>query len=774
MNQNTTKQTKGNQKINKRGNLNRLKNRFNYRKAILLAMSLLLIVNCSDDDKSSSSNTPDTTAPTVSSVTSESTTSITLIISENVFGTEITLTDFTISDVSTPTAVSSVNVSDNTITLMLSAAIVVADIPKISYMPTPTSNTISDAAGNALAEFSNQTITYDPGTRDPATGYQPTNTERPPTGGWVKALAAIRALMEYHKTREPDLNADPVEFSAADQIGAAYAHARGYTGEGVIVSNVGRRAIDRDHADLSTTGKLIDGYGADGDDSTTNAGTCSGATACGDDTLGTHITAIIAGESGNGGVQGIAYNAQIKPINIDINLDDFKAAKAAESLAQQDFNDKFSKGENTVAALAALRVAQTATTAASDTYHAKRTLAIQEASVVDKVACGVLKAADMTDNTMTAVGAAVCKPVAVMNNDWHAEVTVTYSESSNTYSHVSTQNFIIDPLDTRERKISTAEQMAWNNATANTVLVFAAGDNGRNSVNGMVKLYMDDSLTTRAMEGGAPKEVAWADIYETLNPGTPTVNVAGSYNTLLELAGFETLTGKILSVIALDENNIIHKYSNGCGSSTQDWCLGAPGVAINSAIPGTGSTAYSVESGTGQAAAHVSAAVAILKGAFLSLTPTQLVNKILDTADYIRIDSDPVGKTDGTNRVYGHGKLNLARATAPDSTVPTLSSASATSDTSITLFMSESVYGADITSANFTVTGVTPAPTVNAVSDVSGRTITLTLSGTAIASSHTDLKISYTYTMPGTSPITDAAGLPLAPFDLQTITNNVQ
>ena len=64
------------------------------------------------------------------------------------------------------------------------------------------------------------------------------------------------------------------------------------------------------------------------------------------------------------------------------------------------------------------------------------------------------------------------------------------------------------------------------------------------------------------------------------------------------------------------------------------------------------------------AAAHVTGAVAVLKGAFPNLNPTQLVSIILNTADYIPL---PTGEVAGsnTNAVYGHGALNLARATDP-------------------------------------------------------------------------------------------------------------
>ena len=115
-----------------------------------------------------------------------------------------------------------------------------------------------DCAGNgaelpcnpALLLRNCDTGSYITGGEDRPTGYEPPNTEAPPAGGWVAALAVVRTD-EYHKTRKN------TPFSAADQIGAAYAHARGHTGAGVVVSVVGD-TIGRAHPDF--TGQLVQGF----------------------------------------------------------------------------------------------------------------------------------------------------------------------------------------------------------------------------------------------------------------------------------------------------------------------------------------------------------------------------------------------------------------------------------------------------------------------------------------------------------------------------------
>ena len=106
----------------------------------------------------------DRTAPTVSSTSATTATTVDLEITEPVYGGIIASTDFTISGVVTPTTVTAIELIDNTdtIILTLSAQIIGSDTPLISY--TPGTNRIADAAGNQLAAFSNLNIdnNFDP------------------------------------------------------------------------------------------------------------------------------------------------------------------------------------------------------------------------------------------------------------------------------------------------------------------------------------------------------------------------------------------------------------------------------------------------------------------------------------------------------------------------------------------------------------------------------------------------------------------------------------
>ena len=463
---------------------------------------------------------------------------------------------------------------------------------------------------------------YNPGTRDTVTGYLPPNTEQPPAGGWVAALRTARGG-DYHAS------------GGADRIGAAYAHARGYSGiikgtsNSVTVSIVGESKIDRNHKDLSA--QWVDGYVANSENSREYAGTCRGIgthyTNCGavpnnafireKRRQNTHLAGIIAGRSGNGGIQGIAYNAKIKPIDIFIDTDTatIRDAEAANEAARDAFIAALDTPEEE-AALDAYRAAEDVLLEAYKPFHEKRAKAITQASGAN---------------------------IAVMVNNWHIERPGTV----NGYYYRATRSF--ESGSHYPSGLNASQKTAWRKAAETTVLVFGAGDYSFNTETGMFKLYTDKTRSTRVADSSS---AAYG-------------NRPGSYGNLLN--SIPELRGKFLQVIALDSNNTIYKYSNGCGATSQNWCLGAPGVDINSATisadPYTSHSTYEVQSGTAQASAHVAGAVAVLKGAFPHLTPTQLVSIILDSADYIPLKENDLGED--SNVVYGRGALNLARATEP-------------------------------------------------------------------------------------------------------------
>ena len=114
------------------------------------------------------------------------------------------------------------------------------------------------------------------------------------------------------------------------------------------------------------------------------------------------------------------------------------------------------------------------------------------------------------------------------------------------------------------------------------------------------------------------------------------------------------LLGKWLAVVALDNNNKIAYFSNGCGTA-KEFCLAAPGWAVYTTS--NGATQYENASGTSIAAPHVTGGLAALKSMFPSMSSEELVTLVLNTAD----DLGAVG----TDDVYGRGMLDLDEASKP-------------------------------------------------------------------------------------------------------------
>ena len=433
--------------------------------------------------------------------------------------------------------------------------------------------------------------------------YTPLSTEPIPTGftTWEGDDDAIDTDGAAGAHRDAEYKAG----GGADQIYAAYAYARGYTGDGIVVSSMDS-AIASYHLDLADrvldrgTSTAFLGYDADNKLEGDNEGTCGAfdfTTACTDaDNHGTHLVGIIAGAQGNGGIRGIAYGARIKPIDI-----------VAGNVFKADTADR----------------------------REKLNLAIAQASGMTRDGAGM-------------------KQITVMNNGWDVSGVGTITQMLGSVTPTAYTEYY--KTANRVSTITDAEIDAWIEAVKTTVVVFGAGDYGHNRENGKVQLYKDKALTIKAKEIGDDgaeepddrEKLAWKDI------DSENRNIASSHARLpLEII---ELQGKWLTVIALDSDNRIADFSNGCGDA-QNFCLGAPGVGITSITP----TSLGVsDEGTAQAAAHVSGAVAVLKGAFPNLTPAQLVSVILNSADRLG-----EGKTFGTDNIYGHGALNLAKATAP-------------------------------------------------------------------------------------------------------------
>ena len=176
----------------------------------------------------------------------------------------------------------------------------------------------------------------------------------------------------------------------------------------------------------------------------------------------------------------------------------------------------------------------------------------------------------------------------------------------------------------------TTARAQYQNMVANKVInVFAAGNNGADqpSLPAALPYYFQGAT--------APAGLSQAS-YDLVNPG----HLDWSKHWI--------------AAISLDANNQISSFSQDCGVA-KNWCLAAPGQISNSTAPGGG---YSGPiQGTSFAAPNVTGAVAVMLGAFPHLAPETVTQILFDTATDLG--------TPGVDDVYGHGLVNLQKATSP-------------------------------------------------------------------------------------------------------------
>lgn len=110
------------------------------------------------------------------------------------------------------------------------------------------------------------------------------------------------------------------------------------------------------------------------------------------------------------------------------------------------------------------------------------------------------------------------------------------------------------------------------------------------------------------------------------------------------------LKGHFVNVVAYDTGrDTLADFSNACGV-TKNYCITAPGTNLD-----TGDRMMT--EGTSFAAPIVSAAVAVIREAFPYMQASEITNLLFTTARDLG--------TPGVDEVYGHGMLDLERATRP-------------------------------------------------------------------------------------------------------------
>lgn len=238
--------------------------------------------------------------------------------------------------------------------------------------------------------------------------------------------------------------------------------------------------------------------------------------------------------------------------------------------------------------------------------------------------------------------------IVAMNNSW-GPIAGFHSETYNGYYfHVPNETTI-----TASNAVYLGSSQA---AEADTIMVFAAGNDGWNSETGQIYLYASPSDANPVSTASAADIIASSDVSldsaNRLDSVTAMpINAPDTSHYVIDQAENEHMW---LVVAATDQNDRITSFSNGCGVA-KNFCLAAPGQMINS-TDGSGST-YVELPGTSMAAPHVTGAIAILADMYPNLleNPENISQILLETAT----DLGAVGVDD----VYGHGLLNLQDAT---------------------------------------------------------------------------------------------------------------
>lgn len=171
---------------------------------------------------------------------------------------------------------------------------------------------------------------------------------------------------------------------------------------------------------------------------------------------------------------------------------------------------------------------------------------------------------------------------------------------------------------------------ALQNYTQNGVVVFAQ--------------FNDPTQTSASFMAGLPAKVP------ALEQGwLAVINVVASYDP------------------ATDRITAVSRRSLGCLEAAR-WCIGATGYLWGADIDSD--TDYVVGSGTSYAAPQVTGALGLLAQAFPGLTPAQLRNRLLATADNSFFTPTHIlefvpGVEHGYNAEFGHGFLNVRDALLP-------------------------------------------------------------------------------------------------------------
>ena len=247
-------------------------------------------------------------------------------------------------------------------------------------------------------------------------------------------------------------------------------------------------------------------------------------------------------------------------------------------------------------------------------------------------------------------------------------------------------------------------EVAGTLGDSDIVVVWAAGNEGWNSVNNEVRMCGKNFIG----EDGCPlgegpvsaeefmENFSWLYDEDDLSRKVPFSDMWGDcgsedcadYNSAsvwMVAPLFEPgLLGKWLVVGALDRDGGIARFSNGCGEA-RNWCLFAPGVDLAVGTDSRGNL-----TGTSFAAPMASGALAVLRSRLPSMPMVVVQAVLLASADPLGTRIADPGEPDP---VYGWGRLNLGRAVTMQGTVRLPYSVSGTAGTAQGVLLKEAGIG---------------------------------------------------------------------------------
>lgn len=174
--------------------------------------------------------------------------------------------------------------------------------------------------------------------------------------------------------------------------------------------------------------------------------------------------------------------------------------------------------------------------------------------------------------------------------------------------------------------------------TDNAIFVFAAGN--------------ESTASTPVLHPTVPASLPYFFRGAAVPPGVNAADYAA-----VNPSGYDWSKNWVAAVSVYQDssNNFqISEFSNQCGEA-KEWCIAAPGEISKSTSFAGGYTGPI--QGTSFAAPNIAGAIAAMLGAFPHLTPEKVLLALFDTATDLGAP--------GVDDVFGHGLVNLDRATDP-------------------------------------------------------------------------------------------------------------